>query len=34
MPLIYQAFERAAGRVEVLSHEELFIDLQAHRPRN
>ena len=28
-----QAFDRAAWRAEVLGHEELFIDLHAHLPK-
>jgi len=28
-----QAFDRAAWRAEVLSHEELFLDLHAHLPK-
>ena len=28
-----QAFDRAAWRTEVLGHEELFIDLHAHLPK-
>jgi phosphoenolpyruvate carboxykinase (GTP) len=28
-----QAFDRAAWRVEVLSHEEIFLDLHSHLPK-
>jgi phosphoenolpyruvate carboxykinase (GTP) len=28
-----QTFDRAAWRAEVLGHEELFIDLHAHLPK-